>query len=81
MEPDNGTGLDLHRYAIFVANPSCQLELLLLRTFEVIVFEDITFVMAFVATGEDMETAVFLIGSVHTVHVPTVVSVLNRRRK
>ena len=81
MEPDNGTGLDLHRYAIFVANPSCQLELLLLRTFEVIVFEDITFVMAFVATGDDMETAVFLTGSVHAVHVPTVVSVLNRRRK
>lgn len=77
MEPDDGTGLDLHRYAIFVANPSCQLELLLLRTFEVIVFEDITFV----ATGEDIETAVFLIGSVHAVHVPTVVSVLNRRRK
>ena len=77
MEPDDGTGLDLHRYAIFVANPSCQLELLLLRTFEVIVFEDITFV----ATGEDIETAVFLIGSVHAVDVPTVVSVLNRRRK
>ena len=77
MEPDDGTGLDLHRYAIFVANPSCQLELLLLRTFEVIEFEDITFV----ATGEDIEIAVFLIGSVHAVHVPTVVSVLNRRRK
>ena len=50
MEPDDGTGLDLHRYAIYVTNPSCQLELLLLPTFEVIVFEDITFVMAFVAT-------------------------------
>ena len=61
MKPDDGTGLNFHRYIIFAANSSCQLELVLLWVFEVIVFEDI----AFVATGDDMETAVFLIGSVY----------------